>query len=76
MTYRVDPPTEYVSNLRVGSINGFFGGEPGGPLSYRFNGLAIRARSALRDVDGPQAIIAEKTSLRSLATVQPNRIIP
>ena len=28
--YRVIPPTEYVSNLRVGSIDGFFGGEPGG----------------------------------------------
>ena len=30
VTYRVVPPTEYVSNLRVGSIDGFFGGEPGG----------------------------------------------
>jgi nitrate/nitrite transport system substrate-binding protein len=29
-TYRVVPPTEYVSSLRVGSIDGFFGGEPGG----------------------------------------------
>lgn len=29
-TYRVIPPTEYVSSLRVGSIDGFFGGEPGG----------------------------------------------
>lgn len=28
--YRVVPPTDYVSNLRVGSIDGFFGGEPGG----------------------------------------------
>jgi nitrate/nitrite transport system substrate-binding protein len=28
--YRVVPPTEYVSSLRVGSIDGFFGGEPGG----------------------------------------------
>ncbi len=28
--YRVLPPTEYVSNLRVGNIDGFFGGEPGG----------------------------------------------
>jgi nitrate/nitrite transport system substrate-binding protein len=28
--YRIVPPTEYVSNLRVGSIDGFFGGEPGG----------------------------------------------
>ncbi|PPD15869.1 MAG: nitrate ABC transporter substrate-binding protein [Methylobacterium sp.] len=30
VVYRVVPPTEYVSNLRVGSIDGFFGGEPGG----------------------------------------------
>ena len=30
VTYRVIPPTEYASNLRVGSIDGFFGGEPGG----------------------------------------------
>jgi nitrate/nitrite transport system substrate-binding protein len=29
-TYRIIPPTEYVSNLRVGGIDGFFGGEPGG----------------------------------------------
>jgi nitrate/nitrite transport system substrate-binding protein len=29
-TYRIIPPTEYVSSLRVGSIDGFFGGEPGG----------------------------------------------
>jgi nitrate/nitrite transport system substrate-binding protein len=29
-TYRVIPPTEYVSSLRVGNIDGFFGGEPGG----------------------------------------------
>jgi nitrate/nitrite transport system substrate-binding protein len=28
--YRILPPTEYVANLRVGSIDGFFGGEPGG----------------------------------------------
>ena len=28
--YRVVPPSEYVSSLRVGSIDGFFGGEPGG----------------------------------------------
>jgi signal transduction histidine kinase len=28
--YRVVPPAEYVSMLRVGSIDGFFGGEPGG----------------------------------------------
>lgn len=28
--YRLVPPTEYVSQLRVGSIDGFFGGEPGG----------------------------------------------
>lgn len=30
VTYRIIPPTEYVSQLRVGSIDGFFGGEPGG----------------------------------------------
>ena len=30
VTYRIIPPTEYVSSLRVGSIDGFFGGEPGG----------------------------------------------
>jgi nitrate/nitrite transport system substrate-binding protein len=30
VTYRVIPPTEYVSALRVGGIDGFFGGEPGG----------------------------------------------
>jgi nitrate/nitrite transport system substrate-binding protein len=30
ITYRVIPPTEYVSSLRVGNIDGFFGGEPGG----------------------------------------------
>jgi nitrate/nitrite transport system substrate-binding protein len=30
VSYRIIPPSEYVSNLRVGSIDGFFGGEPGG----------------------------------------------
>jgi nitrate/nitrite transport system substrate-binding protein len=30
VSFRVVPPSEYVSNLRVGSIDGFFGGEPGG----------------------------------------------
>lgn len=30
VSYRIVPPSEYVSNLRVGSIDGFFGGEPGG----------------------------------------------
>lgn len=30
VSFRIVPPTEYVSNLRVGSIDGFFGGEPGG----------------------------------------------
>jgi nitrate/nitrite transport system substrate-binding protein len=30
ITYRIIPPTEYVSALRVGGIDGFFGGEPGG----------------------------------------------
>ena len=30
VSYRVMPPTDYVSNLRSGNIDGFFGGEPGG----------------------------------------------
>jgi nitrate/nitrite transport system substrate-binding protein len=30
VSYRVVPPSEYVSNLRTGSVDGFFGGEPGG----------------------------------------------
>jgi len=30
VVYRVIPPSEYVSNLRVDNIDGFFGGEPGG----------------------------------------------
>jgi nitrate/nitrite transport system substrate-binding protein len=30
VTYRVVPPSEYVSNLRTDNIDGFFGGEPGG----------------------------------------------
>jgi nitrate/nitrite transport system substrate-binding protein len=30
VSYRIVPPSEYVSNLRVGSVDGFFGGEPGG----------------------------------------------
>lgn len=30
ITYRIVPPSEYVSNLRVDNIDGFFGGEPGG----------------------------------------------
>jgi nitrate/nitrite transport system substrate-binding protein len=30
VAYRVIPPTDYVSSLRVGAIDGFFGGEPGG----------------------------------------------
>jgi nitrate/nitrite transport system substrate-binding protein len=30
VSFRVVPPTEYVSNLRTGNIDGFFGGEPGG----------------------------------------------
>ena len=29
-TYRVLPPSDYVSNLRSDNIDGFFGGEPGG----------------------------------------------
>lgn len=30
VSYRVVAPSEYVSNLRVGNIDGFLGGEPGG----------------------------------------------
>ncbi len=30
VSYRVLPPSDYVSNLRSGNIDGFFGGEPGG----------------------------------------------
>ena len=30
VSYRIVPPSEYVSNLRVGSVDGFLGGEPGG----------------------------------------------
>lgn len=30
VSYRVVAPSEYVSNLRVGNVDGFFGGEPGG----------------------------------------------
>ncbi len=30
VVYRIVPPSEYVANLRVGNIDGFFGGEPGG----------------------------------------------
>ena len=30
VSYRVVPPSEYVSNLRTDNIDGFFGGEPGG----------------------------------------------
>lgn len=30
VSFRTVPPPEYVANLRVGSIDGFFGGEPGG----------------------------------------------
>jgi nitrate/nitrite transport system substrate-binding protein len=28
--FRTVPPSEYVSNLRTGNVDGFFGGEPGG----------------------------------------------
>jgi nitrate/nitrite transport system substrate-binding protein len=31
VSYRILPPTEYVSNLRTDNIDGFFGGEPGWP---------------------------------------------
>jgi nitrate/nitrite transport system substrate-binding protein len=30
VSFRVVPPSEYVSNLRIGAIDGFLGGEPGG----------------------------------------------
>lgn len=30
VAFRVIPPTEYFTSLRTGSIDGFFGGEPGG----------------------------------------------
>ena len=30
VSFRVVPPSEYVSNLRTGNVDGFFGGEPGG----------------------------------------------
>lgn len=37
---RVTPPTEYVSQLRVGSVDGFFGGEPG-PQRAVFEGVGF-----------------------------------
>jgi nitrate/nitrite transport system substrate-binding protein len=37
---RVTPPTEYVSALRVGSVDGFFGGEPG-PQRAVFEGAGF-----------------------------------
>lgn len=30
VSFRIVPPTEYVSNLRTGNVDGFLGGEPGG----------------------------------------------
>jgi NMT1-like family len=30
VSFRVVPPSEYVSNLRTGNVDGFLGGEPGG----------------------------------------------
>ena len=66
VTYRVVPPTEYVSNLRVGSMDGFFGGEPGGQRAVyegagfihrisRENGTAIPAvRSPRRKAGSPR----------------------
>lgn len=30
VSFRIVPPSEYVSNLRTGNVDGFFGGEPGG----------------------------------------------
>src|SRR6195256_1760611 len=46
--YRVIPPTEYVSSLRVGNIDGFFGGEPGGQRAVYENAGFIHAIS--RDI--------------------------
>jgi nitrate/nitrite transport system substrate-binding protein len=43
--YRVIPPTEYVSSLRVGNIDGFFGGEPGGQRAVYENAGFIHAIS-------------------------------
>ena len=40
VTLRVTPPTEYVSQLRVGSVDGFFGGEPG-PQRAVFEGVGF-----------------------------------
>ncbi len=37
---RVTPPSEYVSQLRVGSVDGFFGGEPG-PQRAVFEGVGF-----------------------------------
>jgi len=40
VTMRVTPPSEYVSQLRVGSVDGFFGGEPG-PQRAVFEGAGF-----------------------------------
>lgn len=40
VSFRVVPPPEYVSNLRVGNIDGFFGGEPGGQRAV-FEGVGF-----------------------------------
>lgn len=40
VSFRVVPPSEYVSNLRVGNIDGFFGGEPGGQRAV-FEGVGF-----------------------------------
>lgn len=40
VSFRVVPPSEYVSNLRVNNIDGFFGGEPGGQRAV-FEGVGF-----------------------------------
>ena len=40
VSVRVTPPTEYVSQLRVGSVDGFLGGEPG-PQRAVFEGVGF-----------------------------------
>jgi nitrate/nitrite transport system substrate-binding protein len=40
VSVRVTPPTEYVSQLRIGAVDGFFGGEPG-PQRAVFEGVGF-----------------------------------
>ena len=44
---RVVPPSEYVASLRVGSLDGFFGGEPGGQRAV-YEGVVRHRRHAPR----------------------------